>query len=78
MSTDNVRALLAILALVALVAFGFMIVFVDLTGTQQTLLGVVVTAIIARGSSSFSYFYDGTAGKTNYPATTSIGIKKVP
>ena len=78
MSTNIVRAILAIIALFSVIGAGALAFFVQLTPVQQNFLTMIVTALVTKVSSAFNYYYDGTPSKPNYPATTSVGVTEVP
>jgi hypothetical protein len=78
MSTNNTRALLAIIALLSVIGAGAFAFFCNLTPVQQNFLTMIVTALVTKVGASFNYYFDGTPAKPNYPATTSIGVQEVP
>lgn len=76
---DATRAVLAIIAIVALVAAGALAYFYGdkLTGTQITLLTMIVTMIGNKAADAYGYFFDGAATKTA-PLTTGIKVTSTP
>jgi hypothetical protein len=62
MTTPNVRALLAVLTLVSVIVAAGLAFFLGphLSDVQLTLLTMLLTSLIGKLSTAFTYFFDGT------------------
>lgn len=65
MTLTTLRATLAIITLAAVIMFGVLIFYFTLTPVQQAVLTMIVTALIGKLSTAFSYIFDGVPEKTN-------------
>ena len=66
------RAWLAVLALIALVTFGVLVIALgaSLNPTQIAILSSIVALVGKDVGTAFAYFFDGTPTKPEPPATT--------
>ena len=69
MKLSTVRALLAIVTLVAVIAAAGLAFFLGprLSDVQLTLLTMLLTSLIGKLSTAFTYFFDGTPTKPELP-----------
>jgi len=69
MKLSNVRALLAILTLVAVIAAAGLAFFLGpmLTDVQLTLLTMLLTSLIGKLSTAFIFYFDGLPTKPELP-----------